>query len=197
MGTRGAIGFRINETDKVTYNHFDSYPDGLGDDVIKFITQNSIGVMKAAAENIELVDSRSTPTDEQISQYEKYANTSVSTQDLKEWYVLLRQTQGQLQPFVEDLKYMINSTGFLLDSLFCEYAYIINLDTNKLEFYKGFNKNKGGAGRYASLSLKDPAEYYGVELIAEFELANIQAEPEGNWVEQMTKLTQEDEEYDE
>ena len=31
MSTRGAWGFRIGSQDKVTYNHFDSYLDGLGD----------------------------------------------------------------------------------------------------------------------------------------------------------------------
>jgi len=31
MGTRGAYGFRKNGIDKVTYNHFDSYPEQLGE----------------------------------------------------------------------------------------------------------------------------------------------------------------------
>lgn len=30
MSTRGLIGFRCNDTDKLIYNHYDSQPDTLG-----------------------------------------------------------------------------------------------------------------------------------------------------------------------
>ena len=65
---------------------------------------------------------------------------------------------------------MIDSSGFLLDSLFCEWAYIVNLDTGKLELYRGFNK-KPSDGRYGNILEDKPewreAEYYGVALIGE------------------------------
>lgn len=34
MGTRGTWGFVADGDEKLTYNHFDSYPDGLGVDVL-------------------------------------------------------------------------------------------------------------------------------------------------------------------
>ena len=37
MGTRGAYGFKSQNKIKVIYNHFDSYPSGLGEDVVNFI----------------------------------------------------------------------------------------------------------------------------------------------------------------
>ena len=37
MSTRGMIGIRINGNLMGTYNHFDSYPDGLGNDMVTFI----------------------------------------------------------------------------------------------------------------------------------------------------------------
>ena len=37
MGTRGLIGFIIKGKRRATYNHFDSYPEGMGNDVIRFI----------------------------------------------------------------------------------------------------------------------------------------------------------------
>ena len=48
MGTPGAVGFRANKQDKVTYNHFDSYPSGLGSDVISFIRSHSFEDIKIA-----------------------------------------------------------------------------------------------------------------------------------------------------
>ena len=37
MGTRGLYGFRKNGVDKVTYNHYDSYPEYLGRNILEFI----------------------------------------------------------------------------------------------------------------------------------------------------------------
>lgn len=37
MGTRGFIGLIIAGKRHAVYNHFDSYPDGLGRDVVRFI----------------------------------------------------------------------------------------------------------------------------------------------------------------
>ncbi len=62
---------------------------------------------------------------------------------------------------------------FLNDSLFCEYAYIINLDDNCLEFYEGFNRNPNEKGRYASLKKNDNLDYYGVKLKMEIPLNEI------------------------
>ena len=55
MGTRGLIGFIINGARQGTYNHFDSYPCGLGNDVIKFImslTKEDIKDMAAKAKKV-------------------------------------------------------------------------------------------------------------------------------------------------
>jgi hypothetical protein len=35
-----------------------------------------------------------------------------------------------------------NSKSFAADSLFCEWAYVINLDNDTLEIYKGFNTKR-------------------------------------------------------
>ena len=37
MGTRGLLGFIIAGCRRASYNHFDSYPSGLGAQVAKFI----------------------------------------------------------------------------------------------------------------------------------------------------------------
>ena len=61
--------------------------------------------------------------------------------------------------------------------MFCEFAYIINLDTNKLEFYEGFNLNPDAPGRYAKYTLykNDEKIYYGVKLIKEIDLNDLLA----------------------
>ena len=37
MGTRGLMGVRVDGVDKLTYNHWDSYPSGLGQDILEYL----------------------------------------------------------------------------------------------------------------------------------------------------------------
>jgi hypothetical protein len=37
MGTRGFLGFVLQDKEYITYNHFDSYPSGLGDAVLQWL----------------------------------------------------------------------------------------------------------------------------------------------------------------
>ena len=69
----------------------------------------------------------------------------------------------------------VTNNAFAADSVFCEYAYVVNLDAGMLEFYVGFNKNPAAAGRFAALSKRDEAEYFGVELAMEIPLADLPA----------------------
>lgn len=175
MGTRGAVGFRVGKQDKVTYNHFDSYPSGLGQEVLDFIQANSVESLTKAAENIQMIDMSVKPTKEQIKVCEPWTDLTVSEQSTEDWYCLTRLAQGNLNAYVEGLPYMNDSSSFLLDSLFCEYAYIINLDSKKLEFYSGFNqKQRECKGRYASLKREGrDSGYFGVVLIMQIPLESI------------------------
>ena len=42
MATRGLYGLRKNGQDKLTYNHFDSYPDCLGRKILKLCCDSSV-----------------------------------------------------------------------------------------------------------------------------------------------------------
>lgn len=172
MGTRGAYGFRIDGVDKVTYNHSDSYPSGLGKDIADFCVETKGIDLKPFARGIRMVNEVTPPTPDEIRKYHEFLNDQVGECTDKDWYCLLRQTQGDLQPYLDGLDVMIDSKGFLKDSLFCEWAYIINLDDGVLEIYEGFNKQAGGAGRYAG---GEPDNgYYGVKLLYTWPLAEIE-----------------------
>lgn len=165
MGTRGLYGFRKNGVDKTTYNHYDSYPDYLGRNILEFI-RNHGEKLNSIFDNIIMVNEDDIPTKEQIEECKAYCDTSVSKQTEEDWYCLLHK-QGDLEPYVNGLKYMIDNHDFILDSLFCEYAYIINLDTNKLEFWVGFQKKPDETNRYG-IEMYD--NYYPCKLIKEYDL---------------------------
>ena len=54
MGTRGLYGFRKNGKDKITYNHWDSYPEGLGQNVLNFVKETSIEELNSIYDKIIL-----------------------------------------------------------------------------------------------------------------------------------------------
>ncbi len=65
---------------------------------------------------------------------------------------------------------MIDSESFATDSLFCEWGYLANLDTDTLEVYRGFNKGEA-EGRFAG-----PVEeggYGPITLVAEVPFAEL------------------------
>jgi hypothetical protein len=39
MGTRGAVVLVADGQEKTVYNHYDSYPDGLGETVLKWVRE--------------------------------------------------------------------------------------------------------------------------------------------------------------
>ncbi len=139
MGTRGAWGFIVNGKTKAAYNHWDSYPDGLGETVLNFIGTNTIESLTEIANRIQLVDSDNKPSQELQDQYHKFFDGSVSNQTPDEWYCLLRNTQGEPSVYESaEVVHMIDSADFLKDDLFCEHYYLINLDTGMLD-YSGYD----------------------------------------------------------
>ena len=176
MGTRGAMGVRINGHDHVTYNHYDSYPEGLGADIVDVLQHNPINKLKNLANYLIPVKEDQEPTVYEIEALRNYLDLTVGQQKETDWYCLLRGTQGDFLKFL-NAQYYIDSYDFLKDSLFCEFAYIVNFDDNVFEVYQGFQKTRHTYGRYANLSretyAKEVDDYYPVALVATFPLDNI------------------------
>lgn len=172
MGTRAAFGFRVDGVDKVTYRHCDGYPEHLGIRILKGLRGKTLDELRAVAAAVQMVDKQVAPTPEQIEQCRRWANTGVATGSMNDWYCLLRNAQSDLNAWMDGLRYMIDDGAFLHDSLFCEYAYIVNVDTASLEVYRGFNKDPQAAGRYAGKRTKTDREYeyFGVVLHKEIPL---------------------------
>jgi len=185
MGTRGIFGIRKNGKDKITYNHWDSYPDCLGRTMLEFCAKTSADEVSAIFDRIELVSEMSTPTDEQIAACAKYTDLTVSEQSEKDWYCLLRKLQGKPEAWKEisGTIYMIDSWGFMRNSLFCEYGYIINLDKGVLEFWRGFQNDPQEGNRFGETP--DDDGYYPCKLAAEIPLAEITWARVNELVEQM------------
>lgn len=70
---------------------------------------------------------------------------------------------------------------FAADSLFCEWAYVLDLDKEILEVYKGFNKTPvPKSQRFAKAALIKPAhcgtQYHPVKLLKKFKFDKLTSE---------------------
>ena len=179
MGTRGCYGFRKNGVDKLNYNQYDSYPDGLGFMMAEFCAGMTVPELNQLYDAIVVKGHNDKPTEDEIRECIKYnlVDLTVSRGSTDDWYCLLRNIQGELMPLWNIFKkggtpYMYDAGNFMRDSLFCEYAYIINLDTNMLEFWEGFQKAPQEGNRYGTEVCPDysEAKYYPCALRSEFPL---------------------------
>ena len=187
MSTRGIFGIRKGNEDKLTYNHSDSYPDWLGEKMVEFCATTSIEALNSIYDRIELVDEGAKPTAAQIEACAKYANTSVSTGSTDDWYCLLRELQGHPEEWknIDGTIYMIDDADFIKNSLFCEYGYIINLDTECLEFWIGWQKVPWNENRYGTEC--NDSGYYPCWMIKEYPLEDISVDSVPKIVGDMNK----------
>ena len=127
MGTRGLLGFIILGRCRGAYNHWDSYPDGLGKDIVNFILRlkpENYATMARRVAGITWVNYKSKPSPELQKHYRKlgFFDTNVGNQTLEDWYCLLRNTQGatalpairsgQLKHMLQERKFSIKIVSF-------------------------------------------------------------------------------------
>lgn len=141
MSTRGAWGIKRGDKLIVQYNHFDSYPTGLGKQIVEDLNEwykdapeKWIKRLNEVLDEVELIDEEKTPqpTEEQL-QYIRDEGINFD-ENHKEWYSVLHKLQGRVLPYLKGFKYFLNAgEDWLEDKLFCEWTYIFNLDNNTLE----------------------------------------------------------------
>ena len=142
MSTRGLIGFRKGEIDKLAYNHSGSEPDSLGLKILKELRDvKDWGAVRQRIDSLHNV-----PETRKLDEYSSIAETEIRrhSPDLKysgtpkDIYGLYQPLQGTLKPYLEGkLTFMPDASDFIYDSLHCDWAYITNLDSGLLEVWKG------------------------------------------------------------
>lgn len=87
---------------------------------------------------------------------------------------------------------MTDGISFIRDSLFCEYAYIVNLDDETLEFYVGFQTTSQADNRYGTNH--NNSGYYPCKLALVIPLVDISFNNIDEWVAKMDSVSSDDEE---
>jgi hypothetical protein len=165
MSTRGVIGFYVDGKTEAFYNHSDSYPSELGMSMARQITEllskHSIEDLKNMCRSVKAVKEDYQPTPKEMAKISA-TDPFINYQEL-DMYSTLRSMQGRLDMVLE-CQIAVDYKNFMKDSLFCEWAYIMNLDQGVLEVYKGFQKSNHALGRYAK-GVPNETGYYPVALV--------------------------------
>jgi hypothetical protein len=191
MGTRGLTVVVSNNNTKVAqYGQWDHYPSGQGVTALKILTEimgkGMIDTFKEKVNNLKWL------TQDQIDELNKEKDPYEKHPYLKrDWgcQILEAVMWNKLtveKSFVSDeTKYefeilgLLNQEKFAGESLFCEWAYVVDLDKMTFEVYRGFNKEiLGEDERFAKVKMTDESEYKPVRHVKTYDLNNLPSEDE-------------------
>jgi len=157
MGTRGLIVIKKDKKYRLAkYNHCDSYPSCLGYSIVEFLKKlKNIENFKNQVDYLKMVST---------TEFKNYS------EEIKEIYYSLDLNDI----LVADEEIITpNEIEFVKESL-CEWAYVIDLDLNTFEIYKGNNKKPLTPGeRFYDEKGKGDYYYYPVKLFAKFDLVKL------------------------
>jgi hypothetical protein len=190
MGTRHLICVVKNGQYKVAqYGQWDGYPEGQGVGILNFLTnemnrelfEKKLDDLKWATEE----DFRQMHIDIGLDPNKEWVNMDEADLWRRNYPENDRDTGSVILSIIQNSKKTLklrNSLDFAADSLYCEWAYVIDLDKNTFEVYKGFNeKPLTEEERFYNMEqvkYSIDCEYYPVKHIISFELNNLPSEEE-------------------
>jgi len=207
MGTRNLTAVKINGEYKIAqYGQWDGYPGGQGATALNFLrNERNRNKLKKALKHCVFVSQEE--MDETVKRLGLDGKDFWTMEEGRKWdaeYPFFTRDHG-----AEILRLVANaskvwhpiklkdSLDFAADSLFCEWAYVVDFDTNTFEVYKGFNTTLlKKTDRFASLPLKQQRrgenKYFPVRLVKSYKLGRLPNED--RFISQINELTGEAEE---
>lgn len=209
MGTRGLTAVQLDGEYKVAqYGQWDHYPDGQGATIAKFLDDI------LSVQTTDLFEgSRLDIFREKIAQVQELTEEECEAVNAElakggkslrnDWPELSRDTGGEILALIynsDDPVKLVRDISFAADSLFCEYAYVVDLDKGTFEIFKGFNDEIPlvEGDRFFGLESKDDVsyrttKYYGVTLLKSFDLQGFNLEQFNTWLDEYTREEEEEE----
>lgn len=141
MGTRNLTAVFLDGEYKVAqYGQWDGYPGGQGLTCLEFLEDLRLpGHRDRFAENLRKCR---WITEKEIDGIKARISSGVIAEWQDVYPELSRGTAAKILQMVYDHPegmVLKNDISFAADSLFCEWAYVIDLDQNRFEVYKGSN----------------------------------------------------------
>ena len=147
----------------------DVHPAGMGGDAFDFVRahQKEIlsGDLKDTISNIKLVKPGDTVSDADRDRLRAAGIKKYGFPDENTWGLY----QIDLNNFLE-AGVIVDAKSFAAKSIYCEFGYVINLDTNIFEIYRGFIESPHDEGVFADIephqSAPGSTKYYPIRLKA-------------------------------
>lgn len=191
MGTRHMIAVVSGGEYRVAqYGQWDGYPSGQGSSILDFLRKGNVAGLKSNVLKCSFI------TDEDYKEMwkefgvdvdkQKFVDGDVSAKFLQKYPQLSRNVGSDILKMIADAENGLrlqDNYNFAADSLFCEWAYVIDFDKETFEVYKGFNetpldKNERFFGVVYDRKNTDKDTYYPVKLKAMFSLMDLPDEEE-------------------
>lgn len=161
MGTRNLIAVMVDGQYKIAqYGQWDGYPSGQGRTALGFLKRVNMERFKDRVRECQFL------TQEECDKVD-------SLQDWrKDFHQLSRDLGAKILSEVNrGVRKLANSISFAKDSLFCEWAYVVDFDKGTFEIYNGFNKTPIKDGRFVSTGKEE--KYHPVKLLKSYSLDNL------------------------
>lgn len=167
MGTRHLIAVTRGDDFKVAqYGQWDGYPSGQGVSILKFLKDADMEAFGRA------VDACSFATKDDLERIQREIDGGAPFPSH-----LSRDAGSDILDMVMEGPLLLkDSRQFGTDGLFCEYAYVVDLEDRTLEVYEGFKSE--AKGRFADMprAEDDSKEYSAVDLVKTYSLDDLPSE---------------------
>jgi hypothetical protein len=189
MGTRNLTAvFHEGKYKVAQYGQWDGYPEGQGLTAHKFLTEQMV-----RHKFIEQLNKCRLVSDDEYNALWKtlgidlearggFVSMEQSAAFDKAYPYFSRDNGAEILYMIQRAKesgiVLLDRIGFAAYSLFCEWAYVIDLDKNTFEVYQGFNKNPVPKGeRFSDVLPGDRTangeQYHPVRLVAQWGLDSL------------------------
>lgn len=180
MGTRNLTIVQLDGAYKVAqYGQWDGYPDCGGIEALTFARKLADPAFRSRFEaNLRKC---SFLTESEIEEL----NDKILREKIADWREVYPELSRDTGRRILDLIFnadnglrLKNEIDFAADGLFCEWAWLIDLDANRFEAYKGFISKTplGPEHRFAFLNEKAKDGYYPIQKVAEWNLSSLPTE---------------------
>lgn len=178
MGTRNLTAVYLDGEYRVAqYGQWDGYPNGAGITVLEFMRDKvDMERFKTALRNSRYISAWK--LDDLWRRYGADENGCVTMEQANamvcDYPQFSRDTGCDILELVQnhpDGIELQNDISFAANSLFCEWAWVVDLDAGTLEAYEGFNQSPlTEEDRFYFLRDKEEGDYHGVKLAAKWNL---------------------------
>lgn len=181
MGTRGLTAVIYKGEVKVAqYGQWDHYPSGSGLTILEFLRKYKADKFKRRLDCTRFFK----PDDEKkldkflksIGSKDGWMNMEQAEKYKQAFPYLTRDNGSKILEMIyksEGEVVLHESMDFVNDSLFCEWAYVIDYDKNTFEVYEGFNKRKLGKKQRFYSETVNEGGYYPVRCIKTYSLSDL------------------------